>query len=75
MNFTQQSALLNTEFRKHTLSLDLLNTILRFGQVSRFRCKSLESYVKFSSLCMVGICEVELKKVKNKGNYIIKVKE
>ena len=52
----------------------LIDTILWFGQVAKFRCKSNKSYDNFAKLCFLGIVELERTQIEGKTFDILQVK-
>lgn len=75
MSYYEQAEEINKLFKKLDQNTDntdnkdnkekLINAILRFGQVAKFRCRSNTAYDNFSKLCFQDIAELE--RVKPEG--------
>lgn len=56
-----------------TIQRELINEILRFGQVAKFRCRSNTAYDNFSSAVFSGIVEVKRVKLDGYDFEVLKV--
>lgn len=67
MSYYEQAEEINKLFKKfdQNTDKDIINAILRFGQVAKFRCRSNTAYDNFSKLCFQDIAELE--RVKPEG--------
>ena len=58
-----------------TFSEEQLNTVIRFGQVSKFRCRNNAAYRNFVEACFSEIAKIEEDKFENSdGSEYTKIK-
>ena len=70
MTYQQQAERINEHLKfffkgisgSTALKDELINAILKFGQVAKFRCRSNVAYDNFSKLCFKDIAELERRK-------------
>ncbi len=74
MSYHEQAEAINKLFKKLDQK-DIINAILRFGQVAKFRCRSNTAYDNFSKLCFEGIAELERIQPEGLEFEILRVKE
>lgn len=49
------------------LLTELCNTIIRFGQIAKFRCRSNAAYKNFVDSCLKGVAEVSEEDMEHNG--------
>lgn len=54
---------------------EIINAILRFGQVAKFRCRSNVAYDNFSKLCFDTIADLERAQVEDKEFQALQVRK
>ena len=79
MSYQEQAQKINNIFRSLPFTnyqgdcVDLINTILWFGQVAKYRCRSNTAYDNFARLCFEGIVELERKPLEGQEFDILQV--
>ena len=64
MSYHQQASKINQQLQKAFEGMDdeqvklIINTMLWFGQVAKFRCKSNTAYDNFSNACLRDIVKI-----------------
>jgi len=78
MSYNEQAVKINDVFKSlpttNFESKDLINAILWFGQVAKFRCRSNVAYDNFSKMCFEGIVELERKTLPGMEFEVLQVK-
>jgi len=80
MSYQEQAERINSDLKqlfglediknlKPTSKEFLLNILLQFGQVAKFRCRSNTAYDNFSNCCLSGIAEAKRIKAKPEDEW------
>lgn len=78
MSYHEQAEGINKDIYDGITTQDkkkLINAILRFGQVAKFRCRSNAAYDNFATLCFKDIAELERVQPEGLDFEILRVKE
>ena len=80
MGYHKQAEKINEKLRSSLSSLsdedvfDIIDAMLYFGQVAKFRCRSNPAYDKFSRACLHGIVSIERVQPEHLDFEILRVK-
>lgn len=84
MSYTEQANQINTNLKRvfneikgidNPLTMDLINQIIRIGQVAKFRCRSNVAYDNFMKEVFNDIAILERLKLEGEEFEVLKVKE
>ena len=80
MSYQDQAEKINEVFKRiipltNFQSNELLNAILRFGQVAKYRCRSNTAYDNFSKIVFKDIAELERQQVEGQEFEALMVKK
>ena len=81
MSYYEQAKKINKSFKEglklvgNSSKQQIIDAILWFGQVAKYRCRSNSAYDNFSKLVFEGIAELERKQLEGQDFEVLKVKE